>query len=227
MQRKNKCNIVIGEIYRIPGTCEREFIEKYKSIITKIRREHKKIIIGTDQNLDYLKINSHARTMEFLNLNFENNIIPSIYKPTRVTHTSATLIDNIYVDSDLCKNLKSHIVTTDISDHYLCLTCIQEDMLDRKTTESLRIRKITDSTMRNMNASLSNRNWTILENMSPSEASEFLINEIQLVMNFYAPEKTVKMNTRSQYLEPWMTQALRVSSQKCWLLYKKSIKKSK
>ena len=89
----------------------------------------------------------------------ENNIIPSIYKPTRVTHTSATLIDNIYVDSDLCKSLKSHIITTDISDHFMCLTCIQEDMLERNTAESLRICKITDSTMRNINASLSNRNW--------------------------------------------------------------------
>ena len=227
VQRKYKCNIVIGEIYRIPGTCEREFIEKYKSIVAKIKHENKKIIIGTDQNLDYLKINAHSRTMDFFNLNLENNIIPTIYKPTRVTHTSATLIDNIYIDSDLYKNVKSHILTIDISDHYMCLTGIQEDLLDRNVTESFNIRKVTDSMLRNMNASLSNRNWTILEGMSPNEASEFLINEIEVVMNFYAPEKKIRIKMKNKYSEPWMTQALKVSSLRCRSLYKKSIKKSK
>ena len=49
----------------MPGTSEKYFIEKYESIIKKIRTEHKKIIIGMDQNLDYLIIHTHQRTMDF------------------------------------------------------------------------------------------------------------------------------------------------------------------
>ena len=63
--RKGKCNVIVGEIYRVPGTSENEFIETYERLITKIRSERKKIIIGTDQNLDYLKINTHNNTMKF------------------------------------------------------------------------------------------------------------------------------------------------------------------
>ena len=56
--RRGKCSIIVGEV---PGTRENDFIEKHERIIKK----HKKIIIGTDQNLDYLKIPTHQRTMEF------------------------------------------------------------------------------------------------------------------------------------------------------------------
>ena len=219
VQHKGKCNIIIGEIYRVPGTNEANFIEKYKSIVAKVKQERKRCIIGTDQNLDYLKINSHARTMEFFEVNMSNGMIPMIYKPTRVTNRSATLIDNIYVDSYLCKNVKSCIVTTDISDHFLCLTTIQESIGKLPSIESYTVRKITDSTFRNMNASLNNRNWVVLEGMSPSEASEYLINEIQTVMDIYSPEKSIKPNNKKTYCEPWMTQALKVSSRKNRLMY--------
>lgn len=63
--RRGKENIVVGEIYRVPGTSEADFLQNYESIVEKIRSEKKKIIIGTDQNLDYLKIHIHNNTMKF------------------------------------------------------------------------------------------------------------------------------------------------------------------
>ena len=191
ISQKGRKNIVVGEVYRVPGTNENEFIEKYESIVSKIRVEHKKAIIGTDQNLDYLKINSHTNTMKFFEMNLENCLIPTMYKPTRGTHSSATLIDNIYVDADFYQNTKSFIVKTDISDHYVCITSIQNQILKGKRNIKMVTRKITDDVMRNMNASLCNRNWNELNNMSVHDASEKLIFEIQVVMIHYAPCKTV------------------------------------
>ena len=107
--RKGKCNVIVGEIYRVPGTSETEFLEMYERVIKDIRSEHKQIIIATDQNLDYLKINVHCNTMKFFEMNLSNNIIPTVYKPTRVTFNSATLIDNIYVGCELYSDAKSFI----------------------------------------------------------------------------------------------------------------------
>ena len=50
-----------------------------------------------DHNLDLLKVNSHKKTKEFLECNLENGMIPQITKPTRITHTSAILIDNVMI----------------------------------------------------------------------------------------------------------------------------------
>ena len=59
----------MGEIYRVPGTNETEFLTTYENVIIKIKNEHKRVIIDTDQNLDYLKINMHNKTMEFFDMN--------------------------------------------------------------------------------------------------------------------------------------------------------------
>ena len=108
--RKNTPNIILGEIYRIPGTNERDFMNNYDIIVKKVKSEYKYIIIGTDQHLDYLKNNSHVNTLNFFELNLTNGILPTIYKPNRVTYNSATLIDNIYIDRNLFHNSKSYIV---------------------------------------------------------------------------------------------------------------------
>ena len=226
--QKNRKNIVVGEIYRVPGTNEREFLEKYDSIITKIKSEHKHVIIGTDQNLDYLKINSHANTMKFFETNLANNVIPTIYKPTRITHNSATLIDNIYVAGELYKNIKSFIVRNNISDHFMCLTVLENCFLHADVNSSFRIRKITDSVLRNMNASLINRNWLELQDMTVNEGSEKIVKEIKTVLDFYAPEKMVKCNfNRYKNSEPWLTIGLKKSSRRCHTMYRDVIRRPK
>ena len=218
--------IIVGEIYRVPGTDETQFIENYETIINKIKTEHKRLIIGTDQNLDYLKINCHNNTMKFFDLNLTNNIIPTIYKPTRVTHQSATLIDNIYMHADLLRNVESFIVECDLSDHFMCMTVIRNKFIEEKPNEIIKIRNFTDSNLRNMRASLSNRNWNVLEDMSVDESSEVLIGEIKKVMDFYAPERRVTVNTKNCKLnEPWFTRGLRVSSRKCLSMFRLVAKK--
>ena len=226
--RKGKCNVIVGEIYRVPGTSEIEFLEMYERVIKDIRSEHKQIIIATDQNLDYLKINVHCNTMKFFEMNLSNNIIPTVYKPTRVTFNSATLIDNIYVDCELHSDAKSFIIKTDISDHYMCLTIIQDELCKANYKKNVKIRRLTDSVLRNMNASLANRHWQILNNMTVDAGSEFLTNEINTVMDFYAPEKTIKYDmSKCKLKAEWFSQGLMVSSRKCLQLYKKVAAKSR
>ena len=43
--------------------------------------------------------------------------LPTITKPTRITHTTATLIDNIYIKTSKLIKIASGIIIHDISDH--------------------------------------------------------------------------------------------------------------
>lgn len=47
---------IIGEIYRVPNTNTKKSLEYYETIITRIGNNN--TIIGTDQNVDFLKTNS-------------------------------------------------------------------------------------------------------------------------------------------------------------------------
>ena len=228
VKQSSNDSIIIGEIYRVPGTREAIFLENYEGILEKIRSERKKVIIGTDQNMDYLKINSHGNTMKLFETNLEKNVIPTIYKPTRVTHNSATLIDNIYVDAELYNNCRSLIITGDISDHYMCLAILQNLYKRDDNVQQYKFRKIDDTVLRNMTASLRNRNWMELNNMTVNESSEKLTSEIKKVMDFYAPEKTMSVKkSESKSCQPWLTKGLKRSAQKCHQMYRTVARKDR
>ena len=67
--------------------------------------------------MDLLKSHIHKKTQQFLNLNLDHDLFPVITRPTRITHSSATLIDNIFLDSKLTGRTDNKILVTDISDH--------------------------------------------------------------------------------------------------------------
>ena len=55
----NSNNYVIGEIYRTPNSNKNISINRFDLLINKCLEISKNIIIGTDQNMDYLKINEN------------------------------------------------------------------------------------------------------------------------------------------------------------------------
>ena len=111
----NNCQTsIVGEIYRIPNTSVNLSIQRYETILHKMESSNSQVIIGTDKNFDYLKINSYKPSTDVMHLYLAAHIIPTITKPTRITHTSATLIDNIYVRH----TTPFGILFSDISDLY-------------------------------------------------------------------------------------------------------------
>ena len=75
------------------------------------------MIIGLDHNLDLIKHDKHRITNEFIELNLDNQLLPTITKPTRVTRSTATLIDNIIIGRELQTDFEASILISDISDH--------------------------------------------------------------------------------------------------------------
>ena len=55
---------------------------------------------------------------ECLSLIYQNNLIPTINKPARVTMKTATAIDHILTNSFVDTDFKSAIFKTDIFDHF-------------------------------------------------------------------------------------------------------------
>ena len=87
-------NIIVGEIYRVPNSNRPLSIQYYEDIISKLQYENKEVILGTDQNFDYLN-STCAHSKHLLETYFSAGFIPTITRPTRITHASATLIDNM------------------------------------------------------------------------------------------------------------------------------------
>ena len=82
-------------------------------ISCQISFENKLSYIMGDFNINIL--NSHPHN-EFINLMTSNSLYPLISKPTLITSSTATLIDNIFTNN-LELNMNSGILYTDLSDH--------------------------------------------------------------------------------------------------------------
>ena len=112
-------NIVIGVIYRMPNSSVDVFNDRISDVMNVIQKERKLCYLLGDLNIDLLKADDHKATGELLDVLYCNNVFPLITKPTRVTSTTATLIDHILTNNldDDMMHIQG-ILCTSILDYY-------------------------------------------------------------------------------------------------------------
>ena len=129
---KNGDHCLVSSMYRPPNENVQSFLGCYNSILCQMKKENPKvIIIGLDHNLDLLKSTQHSLTNEFVQSNLDFSLIPTITRPTRITQSSTTLIDNIIVSQNLCGSFVSSVLINDISDH-LPTACVIPALITSK-----------------------------------------------------------------------------------------------
>lgn len=119
--------VLVGIIYRNPAA-RFEWYDSFVHMFDKIKSKHSDVILLGDFNRDvYKSFPAWETTLTFLGLE------QMITSPTRVTSTTATLIDHIYTTN---KNriVATHVPQVAISDHYpiCCHWSSKADKLDRK-----------------------------------------------------------------------------------------------
>ena len=116
IQSDSQHNMICGILYRHPGGNVEVFQEYLNSAIEKIHRENKYCMIMGVFNLDLLKFESHPATDDFMNILGTSFFHPHILQPTRITDHSATLIDNIFLNSLEHFTISGNIIY-DLTDH--------------------------------------------------------------------------------------------------------------
>lgn len=213
--------LIVGEIYRTPGTDLPSFFEQYKILMEKINKEKKSLVIGTDQNIDYLKINEHNNTSNFLDINLDSGLVPMISRPTRITNSSATLIDNIYTNN--LSHVKSLILLSGISDHLPCCLYYGSSKTKKKEPITIKTRKLNDKKIDNIKSYLSSICWDNLEAKNTDQAYNCFLNTISEATDLYAPVQTITFNPKNIIRDDWMTPGLLKSSKTCDKLYKEQL----
>ena len=113
-----------------------------------------------DHNMDFLKHSVHKRTQEFIELNLDNNLTPTITRPTRITKSSATLIDNIIVSQSLMTNSDSRILIDDISDHLPSLVRFRDLFQKNKSLKTITSRNLCEKNIKRIKGDLTTTNWS-------------------------------------------------------------------
>ena len=120
--------MIVCSLYRYPNSSGAKFNCYYKQLLDKLILEtNKTILIGMDQNHDLLKSHIHMQTQTFLENTLNAKLIPTVMRPTRITKSSATLINNTYISNQLNYKFDSCILLSNILDHMTTLTIIQQN----------------------------------------------------------------------------------------------------
>ena len=79
LRQKSFKPLLIGSIYRPPNTNSNNFLNHYKQMIDEIQKvKGTEIILGMDHNLELLKASCHKIIQEFIDINFNSNLLPCI-----------------------------------------------------------------------------------------------------------------------------------------------------
>ena len=103
--------------------------EFFVPFLKNLNKENKEVISTGDFNMNHLNFAKKRGTHQFLEL-FHNNYTPQITLPTRITDGLATLIDNIFLNTQ-CHKQTSGNITTSISDHLCQFTILDKSLATR------------------------------------------------------------------------------------------------
>ena len=218
-------NIILSSLYRPPNSSEKEFLRNYKKFLGKFtQNEQDRLIIGTDHNLDLLKQDLHLPTKDFIDLNLDYGLLPTVTKPTRITRTTATLIDNIIVGKKFYTFKNTQIWIDDISDHLPILITIPNIDVYKKIPTKVTTRALNDQKIKQLNEALNEQDWTKLHSMDLNEAYEQFHQTLQSVLDKVAPIKTLTISGKNKIKEEWMTPGILKSIKRQKLLYSNTLK---
>ena len=225
--KTHKDSILLSTLYRPPNTKEKEFIKNYQRLLNKFKPEEiNKLMTGLDYNLDFLKHEKHRPTKEFIELNLDYHLLPSFMKPTRITRTSSTLIDNIIIGKRFQMSFDPTICISDISDHLSLVLSIEDTDLYRAPKTKIQTRELDTKNMETLNDRINEIDWTNELNVKDaSESFNTLHNFLNTQLNVIAPVTTIEVSDKKLIRNKWLTSGLMKSMAKQRKLYKKTLQK--
>ena len=219
-------NIIIGVLYR-PNTQPKADMDIFSVNIyesmDRINSENKKGIIMGDVNVDLLKFGSHVKTNEYIENIFSRGFMPVITKPTRVTPSSATLIDHIY-SNNISASSKSGIIINDVADHF-GIFHIVKSKVSRSGNISTCKRNITKTNTNKFNHLLEQANFDYISQIDcPNHAFKEFINIYKKNFELAFPLTRSRSNNKFLKREPWVTAGFLSSSRTKTKLLRKKLK---
>ena len=190
----------------------------------KLEKEKINIALMGDVNINLLRCNKHEPSSSYLDIMLTNGFIPKITVPTRVTHTSATLIDHIFIKDINGKNSSfAGTLKSVMTDHYMNFLLIDIPK-QTKADKFISCRPYSPSNISKLNTELQKVDFkSVFDKVDPDLAYEKMITIYQNTLDETIPVKTVKFNKYKHKLNPWTTPEILKSMKERDKLHHKSI----
>lgn len=216
----------IVTIYRPPNSCLVDFINEFNEFLGKLDAEKLNTYIAGDFNVNLLNYESHTDTASFLNMTFEHYLYPAITRPTRLSKTASTLIDNIFINN-VNDSFHAGLFISDLSDH-LPVFYISSEKLSSKKQDQVTyktVRSVTDHAILQFQQRVASVDWSsVYSSLDVNASYDCFQNKFDQLYNEAFPVKIMKQKTNKNCAKPWITSGILNSTKQKDKLYKKWLK---
>ena len=219
----NDQKIVIGSVYRHPGTRLNAFVTNLESTLQKIDNQCCESLVCGDFNADGLKLDTNRSTADFYNCLMTYNFVPAITLPTRITDTTMTLIDNIFIKINK-KNINDKVLAgniySDISDHLPNFIIIQGHKQLSSASSRKKVRIYGEQNLEKFANGISNLDWSdFFNNDNVDHLVETFYDNFYTQFETSFPLKTLSRKRAKDKV--WITTGLKQSIKRKAELYRK------
>jgi hypothetical protein len=219
-------NMICGVIYRHPNGNLENCMKYIDSTIDIIHRENKLCLIMGDFNIDILKITTHTASDDILNSLGSFFFQPQILQPTRITDHSATLTDNIFLNSIEHFVISGNVVY-DLSDHLPNFVILEKFSFLPSNVNMYR-RDYSQLNELDLIDDFQHVNWQTVLQVStcndPSSMFDLFYAKTTEIIDKHIPVKELSRKEIKLKSKPWITQAIQKSINIKNKLYKKFLK---
>ena len=211
-------DIIVGVIYKPPNTNVETYLNMFSLVLDKLNKEDRPTYLLGDYNIDLLKYNQQSQS--FLNLILTYGFFPKIDRATRITNSTATLIDNIITNVH-DRELFSGIWIASISDHLPVFVALPHQ-ISRKQPKNRTVQKRVYSTQNFENFKLSflQTDWSaVFDAPSTNDKYSIFMGIINRIHNNCFPLISTKINPLKE-TKPWISPTLLNSVKKKNNMYK-------
>ncbi|CAG2230882.1 unnamed protein product [Mytilus edulis] len=191
-------------------------LDHFENLLDNVIDTDKNVILLGDLNIDLLKASPTSRISRICERYGIENVVK---EPTRITSSTATLLDPIYMNNlSLLRN--SMVLPSFCSDHSPTLIEINFSTARQKAYSKV-VYDYESGDYASANMYLQRKNWNeCFKNVHDINKINGLINqEVHHVMDTYIPKKKVLVRPRDK---PWITTSIKVKMRKRNRAYKKA-----
>lgn len=183
-------------------------LEKLLNLLST-KYKHKNIVLGGDFNVDFS--NNNKKKLELQNLVLTSNFHQLVNEPTRITSTTSTCLDLIFVNfkKNKCKVIVDEFGCSDHKGVILSTPFRAED----PPQFSFLKRFFNEKNIENFKVALMDIDWNkvIKPERDINANYNLFLDTLQTLLNKYIPFKKVKQKTK--FKKPYLTVGIRISCQ--------------
>ena len=223
ISQDNSRNVIVGIIYRHPHNNFDEFFYNLQSVCESILKDYHLIIMG-DINIDVSIDTSITQAKTYQDILLGLDLKNLISRPTRITNTSETILDHVLTNLSY-DSVRSGIVVSDITDHLPVFGLFNLPVKQRyfrpqyyRSFKSCKINTLSQV----FSERVSLLNLPMVTELDPHDYLVKVINIINDSVDITFPQRKRSSKQLKKFKNPWITQGILNSIQKCHYLHYKA-----